>query len=271
MNPGDHVADRGAHLPRRAPGLHALPGRASSRCRWTTRACGSTASEDALRARPKFLYVLPNFQNPAGYDPVPGPAAPPGRARQPLRTPIVEDDPYGQLRYEGKHLPAARQDSTPSSTAAPTASSSFRGGVLYLGTLSKMLAPRAARRLDRGAPEEVIAKLVQLKQGADLHTSTFAQMVAHETARGGFLDRHVRRIRRGLRRAPRRHARRARAPLPAGRTLDAARGRALPVGDPARGRSTPPALLADALARKGGFRRRARRSRPQAAARRPSG
>ena len=45
------------------------------------------------------------------------------------------------------------------------------------------------------APPEVIAKLAQAKQGADLHTSTFTQMVAYEVARGGFLDAHVRLIR----------------------------------------------------------------------------
>lgn len=45
------------------------------------------------------------------------------------------------------------------------------------------------------APLEVIKRLVRAKQGADLHTSTFVQMVAYEVARGGFLDRHVREIR----------------------------------------------------------------------------
>jgi 2-aminoadipate transaminase len=45
------------------------------------------------------------------------------------------------------------------------------------------------------APESVITRLVQMKQGADLHSSTFNQMVAYEVARDGFLDRHVRTIR----------------------------------------------------------------------------
>jgi 2-aminoadipate transaminase len=46
------------------------------------------------------------------------------------------------------------------------------------------------------APPNIIAKLVQLKQGADLHTSTFTQQVTFEVARGGFLDQHVKVIRR---------------------------------------------------------------------------
>ena len=67
--------------------------------------------------------------------------------------------------------------------------------MLYLGTLSKVLAP-GLRLGWVVAPEEVIAKLAQLKQGTDLHTSTLTQMVAYETALGGFIDQHVRFIRR---------------------------------------------------------------------------
>ena len=69
------------------------------------------------------------------------------------------------------------------------------GNVIYLSTFSKTLAPG----LRLGwiiAPADVISKLVQLKQGCDLHTSTFTQMVAYEVARDGFLDEHVRRIRK---------------------------------------------------------------------------
>jgi 2-aminoadipate transaminase len=105
----------------------------------------------------------------------------------------VEDDPYGQLRYEGEHLPPlVKIDSEyhGNGNGHP-----FRGDVLYLGTLSKTLAP-GLRIGWVVAPEEVMVRLVQMKQGADLHTSTFGQMVAYEVARGGFLDRHVKTIRR---------------------------------------------------------------------------
>lgn len=143
--------------------------------------------EAALRTGPKFMYLLPNFQNPSGVTL----SLPRRRAVIALADrygiPIVEDDPYGQLRYDGEHLPPlfvldrenARGDD------------GYRlGNVIYLSTFSKTLAP--GLRLGWViAPVEVIAKLVQLKQGTDLHTSTFTQMVAYQVARGGFLDSHI--------------------------------------------------------------------------------
>ena len=68
------------------------------------------------------------------------------------------------------------------------------GNVIYLSTFSKTLAP-GIRLGWIVAPPDVISKFVQLKQGADLHTSTFTQYVAYEVARDGFLDEHVKRIR----------------------------------------------------------------------------
>lgn len=148
--------------------------------------------EEALRAGPKFLYVLPNFQNPTG-------ATLSLERRWRLvelaahyGTPIVEDDPYGQLRYEGEHLPPLVQ--IDAEHHGCNGGTKFRGGVIYLGTMSKVLAP-GLRVGWIVAPEEVMERLVQMKQGTDLHTSTFNQMIAYEAARGGFVDRHVRRIR----------------------------------------------------------------------------
>lgn len=149
--------------------------------------------EEALRAGPKFLYVLPNFQNPGGV------TLSLKRRWQLVElasrygTPIVEDDPYGQLRYEGRHLPPlVKIDAEHHGSARH--GRPYRGGVIYLGSLSKTLAP-GLRIGWIVAPGEVVARLVQMKQGMDLHTSTFSQMVAFEVARGGFLDRHVRRVR----------------------------------------------------------------------------
>ena len=70
----------------------------------------------------------------------------------------------------------------------------YTGNVIYLSTFSKTLAP-GLRMAWIVAPKEVIHKLVQAKQGTDLQCSTFDQMVAFEVGRGGFIDRHVLRIR----------------------------------------------------------------------------
>jgi len=147
--------------------------------------------DEALRSGPKFMYVLPNFQNPGGVTLSEGRRHELVSLADKYGIPIIEDDPYGQLRYEGEHLPALvvvdrenlRRDD------------GYRlGNVIYLSTFSKTLAP-GLRLGWIVAPIEVIGKLVQLKQGADLHTSTFAQFVAYEVARDGFLDEHVRNIR----------------------------------------------------------------------------
>ena len=149
--------------------------------------------EAQLRGGPKFLYILPNFQNPAGV------TLSLERRRRLVElanhygAPIVEDDPYGQLRYEGEHLPPIVQIDAELHDCAQ-GDCEFTGDVLYLSTLSKTLAP-GLRIAWVVAPESVISRLVQMKQGADLHSSTFCQMVAYEVAKDGFLDRHVRTIR----------------------------------------------------------------------------
>lgn len=147
--------------------------------------------DPSLRAGPKFMYVLPNFQNPSGV------TLSEGRRHQLILLadkygiPIVEDDPYGQLRYEGEHIaPLVVLD-----RENVRRDNGFTlGNVIYLSTFSKTLAP-GIRLAWMVAPEDVIAKLVQLKQAADLHTSTFNQYVAYEVARDGFLDQHVKLIR----------------------------------------------------------------------------
>jgi 2-aminoadipate transaminase len=148
--------------------------------------------EDALRSGPKFMYVLPNFQNPAGV------TLSLSRRRELVLLsdrygiPVVEDDPYGQLRYEGEHVkPIVVLDAE---HHGDHRNGKYRGDVIYLSTFSKTLAP-GLRLGWVVAPREVIAHLVMAKQGADLHTSTFDQMVAYEVARSGFLDQHVRRLR----------------------------------------------------------------------------
>ena len=148
--------------------------------------------EAALRSGPKFMYILPNFQNPTGvtlsltrrYDLI--------ALAEEYGIPIVEDDPYGQLRYEGEHLkPLVVLDSE---YLGCEGDGGYTGNVIYTSTFSKTLAP-GLRLGWIVAPKDVVFKLVQMKQGTDLHTSSFDQMVAYEVARDGFLDKHIRTIR----------------------------------------------------------------------------
>lgn len=147
--------------------------------------------EAALRVGPKLIYVLPNFQNPGG-------STLSLERRKKLveladryGVPIVEDDPYGRLRYEGDDLPSVLSLDADyrGSTNGP-----YNGNVIYLSTFSKLLAP-GLRLAWVVAPPEVIRKFVMIKQAADLHTSSFNQYVAYEVAKDGFIDEHVKLIR----------------------------------------------------------------------------
>jgi 2-aminoadipate transaminase len=148
------------------------------------------ALEAALRTGPKFIYVLPNFQNPAG-------VTLRGDRRRRLvaladryGVPIVEDDPYGQLRFEGTPQPPLV---VLDGRDRETGNFCYRGNVIYLSTFSKILAP-GLRLAWVIAPPEVIDKLVQAKQGGDLNTALLNQMLVYEVAQGGFLDRHISRL-----------------------------------------------------------------------------
>jgi 2-aminoadipate transaminase len=130
--------------------------------------------------KPAFVYILPNFHNPAG-------TTLSGERRVKLvelareyDLILVEDDPYGELRYEGDYL-------TPIFRMAPERT-------IYMSTFSKTLAP-GIRLAWITAPKPLIARLVQAKQGADLHTGTFVQMVTHDICERGILRQHVRRLR----------------------------------------------------------------------------
>jgi 2-aminoadipate transaminase len=149
--------------------------------------------DEALRVGPKFMYILPNFQNPTGV------TLPLERRQAIIRMsdrygiPIIEDDPYGQLRYEGEHIkPLVVLDAECRDCQT---NGKYTGNVIYMSTFSKTLAP-GLRLGWIVAPKEVIVRLVQAKQGTDLHSSTFDQMVAYEVGRGGFLDRHIQTIRK---------------------------------------------------------------------------
>lgn len=144
-----------------------------------------------MRCGPKFVYALPNFQNPSGITLSLDRREALIREADHYGVPILEDDPYGQLRYEGEHLPSIV---TLDAQFRSTNGAQYTGNVIYLSTFSKTLAP-GVRLGWIVASAEVIQRLVQAKQGADLHSGTLNQMLAYEVAAGGFLDDHVKHIR----------------------------------------------------------------------------
>lgn len=128
----------------------------------------------------KFLYCLPNFQNPTGrLLPLARRRALVERARD-LDLLILEDDPYGALSYDGDTPPSIR-------SLAPERT-------VYMGSFSKVLAP-GLRIGYVIAPPALRAKLVQAKQATDLHTATLSQQAVFEVVRDGFLDAHIPTIR----------------------------------------------------------------------------
>jgi 2-aminoadipate transaminase len=128
----------------------------------------------------RFLYVLPNFQNPTGRTMREARRALLSRRAAEFGLPIVEDNPYGELWFD----------------APPPASLTSRNpeACVYLGTFSKVLAP-GLRLGFLVAPAALYPKLLQAKQAADLHTPGFNQRLVAEMMKDGFLDRHVPTIR----------------------------------------------------------------------------
>lgn len=143
------------------------------------------ALEVALAARsraggrpPKFIYCVPEFQNPSGRT-----LAAERRPRL-LQVagrwgiPIVEDEPYGELRFEGKPQGSLR-------------SLDEAGVVIHLGTFSKVLAPGLRVGWLVAPSAELARTFVLAKQPADLHSCTLVQMAIHRLVADGFLDRHI--------------------------------------------------------------------------------
>ncbi|CAM5189991.1 PLP-dependent aminotransferase family protein [Oligella ureolytica] len=127
----------------------------------------------------RFIYALPNFQNPTGI------TMTLARRQELVDTcakyglPIIEDDPYGELRFEGEHLPSLLDLGRKAGAT-----------VIRMGSFSKILAP-GLRLGFVVAPATVINKMVQLKQATDLHTQTISQMAVYEALKGDFLAQHL--------------------------------------------------------------------------------
>lgn len=138
--------------------------------------------EETIKENPntKFIYVIPDFQNPSGrtwslerrqklieiankYDLV-----------------VVEDNPYGELRYEGDHLPAVKSLDT-------------EGRVVFLGTFSKTFAP-GLRIGWVCAEDELLNKYIMVKQGSDLQTSSMSQRELAVYLEDYSLDEHIEKL-----------------------------------------------------------------------------
>lgn len=113
---------------------------------------------------PKFVYLIPNFQNPTGRTLAGDRRERIVRICEHFGVPIVEDDPYGELRFGGSHLPSL-------------SSYSREGTIIYSGTGSKIMAPGMRVAWLAMHDLEVREKLILAKQGADLQSGTLAQYV----------------------------------------------------------------------------------------------
>ena len=138
----------------------------------------ATAGHDSGRAR--FMYLLPNFQNPTGRTMSEARRAALVAKADELGVPLVEDNPYGDLWFD-QPPPAPLTARNPE-------------GCIYLGSFSKVLAP-GLRLGYVVAPQAIYPKLLQAKQAADLHSPSFNQRLVAEVLKDGFLDRHVPTIR----------------------------------------------------------------------------
>ena len=128
----------------------------------------------------RFLYVLPNFQNPTGRTMSEARRQALVDAAQGAGLAIVEDNPYGDLWFD-------QPPPKPLTARNPE-------GCIYLGSFSKVLAP-GLRLGYVVAPKAIMPKLLQAKQAADLHSPTFNQRLVAEVLKDGFIDRHVPTIR----------------------------------------------------------------------------
>ncbi|MFI5766804.1 PLP-dependent aminotransferase family protein [Streptomyces sp. NPDC051563] len=139
-------------------------------------------AELVARERPKLLYTIPTFQNPTGRTLPDGRRAEIAAVAARLGLWLLEDDPYGDLRYEGRELPRL--------AAYPGA----EDRTALLGSFSKIMAPGLRLGWLR-APAGLLRGAVLAKQAADLHTSTVDQLAAAEYLAVADLDAHVARVR----------------------------------------------------------------------------
>ena len=138
--------------------------------------------EEALKTteRVKFLYLIPDFQNPTGRTLSLERRKKIMEIANEYDLPIIEDNPYGELRYKGERLPAIKAFDT-------------KGLVIYHGTFSKTFSP-GLRLGWVSASTEILDQFVVAKQVSDLHTSEFNQRIIYEYMVKYDIDKHIEQI-----------------------------------------------------------------------------
>jgi len=135
--------------------------------------------EKLVKYKPKFIYTVSNFQNPTGI------CLSLARRKQLVEvaraydTPIIDDDPYGDIRFSGEQI--------------PTLKSIGGDQVIAVSTFSKLIAP-GLRIGWINASKEIIPSFEKVKQCADLHTNTLCQYIIYEYIKAGKLEPHIERI-----------------------------------------------------------------------------
>ena len=140
------------------------------------------ALEEALKAHPetKLIYTVPNFQNPTGRTMALDRRKKLAELAAKYDVYVLEDNPYGEIRFAGQHVPAVKSFDT-------------TGHVFYMSTFSKTLAP-GFRLGWVVADADVVNKLTVLKQSADLHTDNLVQYAVAQFFADNDVDAHVREI-----------------------------------------------------------------------------
>lgn len=129
----------------------------------------------------RFIYTIPNFQNPSGITMSLEKRKKMYELAKKYNVLILEDNPYGDLRYSGEYIPCIK-------------SFDEEGIVLYAGSMSKVISPgiRVAYVI---APKPIFQKMVVCKQGNDVHTNIWSQMVCNELMTKYDFDSHLEKLR----------------------------------------------------------------------------
>jgi 2-aminoadipate transaminase len=131
-------------------------------------------------SKPKLIYTVPNFQNPAGISYSEHTRYEMAGILKDTTTLLIEDDPYGDLQYCGSIKPSFK-------TILPN-------NTILLGSFSKIIVP-GFRLGWIVAPDNIMEKLIIAKQASDLHTSHFTQCILYQYMKDNDLEAHIRKIR----------------------------------------------------------------------------